>query len=83
MIIKRILTVLSLALVCSIGNSCGEPAGNGSAISGWEKMGEKQEETEEKPEIVTPDPEDPYADCWFKTRGIVAGWGDVYAPYSS
>ena len=89
MIIKRILTVMSLALVCSIGNSCGEPAGNGSAISGWEKMGEKTEEEEEENQgqnnqgQETTDPEDPYADCWFKTRGIVAGWGDVYAPYSS
>ena len=85
MIRNRIVTILSLTLIFCLGFSCEEPGNKGSAISGWEKMGEDpQEEEPQKPKEEEPqDPEDPYADCWFKTRGIVAGWGDVYAPSSA
>ena len=84
-----IVTILSLMLIFCLGFSCEEPGNKGSAVSGWEKMGEDPEEEDpkkpedsDKPEPDTPDPDDPYADCWFKTRGIIAGWGDVYAPSS-
>ena len=85
MIRNRIVTIRSLTLIFCLGFSCEEPGNKGSAISGWEKMGEDpQEEEPQKPKEEEPqDPEDPYADCWFKTRGIVAGWGDVYAPSSA
>ncbi len=85
MIYRRILTVLSLLLICCTGISCqGDNHGN-SALSGWEKMGEETEpdDTDKPGEDTPPDPEDPYADCWFKTRGVVCGWSDVYAPGSA
>ena len=92
MIKRSIKTLLLVLLCCSTGISCGKQGDSHNAISGWEKMGEEDEPSEEpSKEPSTPtdsdDPssddssKDPDEDRWFKTRGIVCGWSDVYAPY--
>ena len=76
-----LLVTLVLLFVCGTGVSC-EKQPAGSAISGWEKMGESSAEPSDEPL-----PEDPSSDedpselteesRWFQTRGIVCGWNDI------
>ena len=79
--------IFALVLLVSTGGSCGKQENGTNALAGWEKMGHEDDPSEEPSENPSTnestDPDeskDPDADCWFKTRGIVAGWTDVYAP---
>ena len=80
---KRLLIILALVMLIGTGGSCDKDTGK-NAISGWEKMGEEDPDdpSGEDPSQDDPPSEDPGGGHWFKTRGIVAGWSDVYAPGS-
>ena len=85
--------IFALVLLVSTGGSCDKQEPGNNALAGWEKMGHEDDPSEEPSEDASKDPstpsdpsgedpsQDPDSDRWFKTRGIVCGWSDVYAPY--
>ena len=81
--------IMALVLLVSTGGSCDKQDTGTSAISGWERMGHEDDPSDDSSEDPSgEDPsgddasKDPDAGRWFKTRGIVAGWTDVYLPNS-
>ena len=87
---KRFISVTLLVLLLGgTGAVSCEKRNETSALDAWEKM---FDEPSAEPASADPsgdssaDPsedepsKDPDEDRWFKTRGIVCGWSDIYAP---